>query len=175
MISAWRRATAECRRSVVEGIVAARLCGEAQHRIGNCKGTLRLTGWGVEYLSEEHGTWRRRFDEIRLMERPDRWRLEIETNETGPWLWADRRATSSIFWMSLSKRPPGAGISGRHRHRSRTRQPGLSLEPQAVVGRESEVGSQNGGGGCASSLVQSPPPSRRTRRAGEWLTIGKAS
>jgi hypothetical protein len=51
------------------------------HRIGECTGKLSLTDWGIEYRSTEHGVWRWTFDEIRIMERPSRWRLELETEE----------------------------------------------------------------------------------------------
>jgi hypothetical protein len=51
------------------------------HRIGSCTGKLSLTDWGIEYRSAEHGLWRWTFSEIRFMERPSRWRLELETEE----------------------------------------------------------------------------------------------
>jgi hypothetical protein len=53
------------------------------HRIGHCTGKLSLEEWGIEYRSAEHGLWRWSFNEIRIMERPSQWRLEIETGEVG--------------------------------------------------------------------------------------------
>ena len=52
------------------------------HRIGHCVGKLSLEDWGLEYRSKDHGVWQWRFSQIRMMERPGSWRLEIETRET---------------------------------------------------------------------------------------------
>jgi hypothetical protein len=52
-----------------------------KHRIGSCEGTLRLDEQGLVFDSEEHGTLRWPFSEIRELERKDVAEIEVRTDE----------------------------------------------------------------------------------------------
>ena len=50
------------------------------HSIGECAGTLSLENWGIRYDSDKH-EWRWHLDQIRLLEREDESRLQVETHD----------------------------------------------------------------------------------------------
>jgi len=52
-----------------------------KHRIGSCEGRLRLDENGLVFDSDEHGTLRWRFSEIRELERKDVAEIELRTDE----------------------------------------------------------------------------------------------